>query len=225
MAGSGPQCPVGRGRRGGASAPARLREGPAWMVFVAGKADDWRVGTRRPLCGRQHGPDSGVPASNARSRSAVGRACPYGAARPGRGGRSLEVPAGSCRRRRGWPVRSLRSVPCHHLDPPPRGQESEGLAAAGWGDSNSGPPLEGLPGGGCAGCLTCGSLAPVVTAGARCSPLPAGSACTQRVPARSGPVRSRTPPALRSSATRDRSAGRARQGRSLPQTIQARYRE
>jgi hypothetical protein len=34
----------------------------------------------------------------------------------------------------------------------------------------------------------------------------------------SGPVRSRTPPALRSSATRDQSAGRARQGRSLPAT-------
>jgi hypothetical protein len=32
----------------------------------------------------------------------------------------------------------------------------------------------------------------------------------------SGPVRSRTPPALRSSATRDRSAGRARQGRYKP---------
>ena len=28
------------------------------------------------------------------------------------------------------------------------------------GDSNSGPPLEGLPGGGCAGGLACGSLAP-----------------------------------------------------------------
>ncbi len=34
----------------------------------------------------------------------------------------------------------------------------------------------------------------------------------------SGPVRSRMPPALRSSATRDRSAGRVRQGRSLPAT-------
>jgi hypothetical protein len=34
--------------------------------------------------------------------------------------------------------------------------------------------------------------------------------------ARPGPVWSRTAPALRSSATRDRSAGRARQGRSLP---------
>jgi hypothetical protein len=87
------------------------------VVFVVGEADYWRVGTRGPACGRQHGPDSGVPASNARPRSAVGRACTYGAARPGRRGRSLEVPAGSCRRRRlGWPVRSLRSVPCHHLD-------------------------------------------------------------------------------------------------------------
>jgi hypothetical protein len=41
----------------------------------------------------------------------------------------------------------------------------------------------------------------------------------------SGPVWSRTSSALRSSATRDRSAGRARQGRSLPQAIQARDRE
>jgi hypothetical protein len=48
----------------------------------------------------------------------------------------------------------------------------------GWGDSNSGPPAEGLPGGGHAGELTCGSLTPVVTAGARCSPLLAGCACT-----------------------------------------------
>ena len=80
------------------------------------------------------------------------------------------------------------------------------------GDSNSGPPPREVPGGGCAGGLTCGSLAPVVTARARCAPLPAGSACTHRVPAGSGPVWSRTPLALRSSATRDRSAGRVRQG-------------
>ena len=54
---------------------------------------------------------------------------------------------------------------------------------------------------------------PCLTARARCSPLLAGPACTQRVPAGSGPVRSRTPPALRSSATRDRSAGRAHAAR------------
>jgi hypothetical protein len=66
----------------------------------------------------------------------------------------------------------------------------------GWGDSNSGPPPEGVPGGGCAGSLTCGSFALVVTAGARCTPLPANSACIQRVPLASGPV-GRTP--LRSS--------------------------
>jgi hypothetical protein len=75
------------------------------------------------------------------------------------------------------------------------------------GDSNSGPPPEVVPGGGCAGGLSCGSLAPLVTARARCAPLPAGFACTHRVQAGSGPVRSRTPPALRSSATRERPAG------------------
>ena len=61
-----------------------------------------------------------------------------------------------------------------------------------WGDSNSGPPPGVRPGGGCAGGLTCGPLSPVVTAGARCSPLPAGSACTHCVPAGSGAIRSQT---------------------------------
>ena len=50
----------------------------------------------------------------------------------------------------------------------------------GLGDSNSGPPPGRLPGGRCAGGLTCGSLAPVVTAGDRCSPLSAIPACTHR---------------------------------------------
>src|SRR5215211_7569965 len=57
--------------------------------------------------------------------------------------------------------------------PPSRGQEAEGLAAAGLGDSNSGPPPEVVPGGGCAGGPSCGALAPLVTARARCTPLPA----------------------------------------------------
>jgi Phage integrase family len=52
-----------------------------------------------------------------------------------------------------------------------------------WGDSNSGPPPGRLPGGRCVGGLTCGALAPVVTAGDRCSPLSAIPACTHRVPA------------------------------------------
>jgi hypothetical protein len=69
----------------------------------------------------------------------------------------------------------------------PRGQEPRGLAAGGWGDSNSGPQSEVVPGSGCACGLSCGSLAPVVTARARCTPLPARSACTHRVPAGSGP--------------------------------------
>jgi hypothetical protein len=57
----------------------------------------------------------------------------------------------------------------------------------GWRDSNSGPPDQRLPGSGRAGGLTCGSLAPVVTASARCTRLHAGSPCTQRVPGRLGP--------------------------------------
>jgi hypothetical protein len=91
----------------------------------------------------------------------------------------------------------------HHLV----GKSLEGSRQPGWGDSNSGPASERLPSHSVVSGLTCGSLAPVVTARARCSPLPAGSACTQRVPVGSGPVRSWTPSALRSSATRDRSAG------------------
>jgi hypothetical protein len=78
------------------------------------------------------------------------------------------------------------------------------------------PPPERLPGGRCVGGLTCGSFAPVVTARARYVPLPAGSACTHRVPAGlvpSGRHRGRLP-VLRSSATRTGPAGWARQGRS-----------
>jgi hypothetical protein len=78
----------------------------------------------------------------------------------------------------------------------------------GRGDSNSGPPREGLPGGGCAGGLTCDSLTRMATAGARWTPLPTGSVCTQACTGGFGPVGARTSPALRSSATRDRSAGR-----------------
>jgi len=57
-----------------------------------------------------------------------------------------------------------------------------------WGDSNSGPPPDVAPRGGCAVGLSCGSLLPVMTTRARCSPLPAGGVCTQRVPAGSRPV-------------------------------------
>jgi hypothetical protein len=48
-------------------------------------------------------------------------------------------------------------------------------------------------------------------------PMPCGPSTDQhhRATVGSGPVRSRTPAALRSSVTRDRSAGRARQGRFL----------
>jgi hypothetical protein len=53
----------------------------------------------------------------------------------------------------------------------------------GWRDSNSGPPPEGLPGGGYVDALTCGFLAPVVTGGDRCNPLSALPSCTHRVPA------------------------------------------
>jgi hypothetical protein len=71
----------------------------------------------------------------------------------------------------------------------PRGQEPRGLATAGWGDSNSGPPPDGWPGHGSPGGLTCGFLLLVVTAHARCIPLP--DLPTSRVPTvdcrRSGP--------------------------------------
>jgi len=36
--------------------------------------------------------------------------------------------------------------------------------------------------------LTCSSFSPVVTARARCTPPPAGSMCTHRVPPTSGPT-------------------------------------
>ena len=67
---------------------------------------------------------------------------------------------------------------------------SSGLV--GWGASTSGPPPEVVPGGDGVGSLTCGSFAPVGTARARCTPLPAGSAWTHCVPAGCGPVRSPT---------------------------------
>ena len=90
---------------------------------------------------------------------------------------------------------------------------SSGLV--GWGDSNSGPPPEAAPGGGCAGTLTCASFAPVATAGC---PLQSSTCRTHVYPpcTEAGPVWWRTPPALRSSATRDRSAGRARQADAGP---------
>jgi hypothetical protein len=56
-----------------------------------------------------------------------------------------------------------------------------------WGDSNSSPPSEVLPGGRGVGGLTCGSLIPVVTAGDRCSPPSTNLVCTHRVPVASGP--------------------------------------
>ena len=59
--------------------------------------------------------------------------------------------------------------------------------------------FEGLPGGRCVGGLACDSFAPVVTVPARCSPLPARLCVYPPCTACSGPVRSRAPPALRSS--------------------------
>jgi hypothetical protein len=63
------------------------------------------------------------------------------------------------------------------------GKSPVGLAAAGWGDSNSGPLPDAVPGCGHDGGLSWDSLAPVVTARARCSPLAADSVCTHRAPA------------------------------------------
>jgi len=88
-----------------------------------------------------------------------------------------------------------------------------------WRDSNSDPPPDMVPGGGCAGGLTCGSLAPVVTARVRCSPLPAGSACTHRVPAGSGPVADASgAPVLRDQGPIGR-PGTARQMQALSGTV------
>jgi hypothetical protein len=70
------------------------------------------------------------------------------------------------------------------IDGSPPGTGSSSLVL---GDSNSRPPPEVVPGSRHAGGLTCGSLAPVVTTRARCNPLPAGTACTHRVPAGSVP--------------------------------------
>jgi hypothetical protein len=68
-----------------------------------------------------------------------------------------------------------------------RGRSATCLLWWRWGDSNSGPPPEVVPGGGCADALTCGSLAPVVTAGVvALSYLPA-----RRVPPCTGGLRSR----------------------------------
>ena len=50
--------------------------------------------------------------------------------------------------------------------------------AAGWGDSNSGPPRKVLLGRGGAAELTCDFIWPRATTRARCTPLPAGSPCT-----------------------------------------------
>jgi len=95
-----------------------------------------------------------------------------------------------------------------------------GLMAAGWETRTLTRPSAVVPDGGGVGGLT-GSLTPVVTARARWAPLPAGSACSHRVPAapvpagrgrlrRSGPPRSGTG-----------SAGRARQDRSSPRVWRA----
>jgi hypothetical protein len=71
--------------------------------------------------------------------------------------------------------------------PPLRRHGPEACGSSGWGDSNSGPPPQAPPSSGYISRLTCDSLLPVMTAPARCIPLPAGSLCTQRVPVASGP--------------------------------------
>jgi hypothetical protein len=73
-----------------------------------------------------------------------------------------------------------------------------------------------VPGGGCAGGLSCGFLAPMVTV-----PVVLPYLLAPRVTHSTAGLRSRlvadASGRLRSSATRDRSAGRARQGRSSPE--------
>jgi hypothetical protein len=117
---------------------------------------------------------------------------------------------------------------CHRGGPPSqpllRWQRPPARTAPhGWGDSNSGPPPEVVPGRGCTGRPTCGSLAPVVTAGARCSPLPAGCVC----PPCTGGLRSRSvadasgAPVLRDQGP-DRPAGHGKADHSLDQVSEAR---
>ena len=129
-----------------------------------------------------------------------GRAARPGPSSPGRAGGGAEAANGPSARPRSSAAaatstrappsaangRIIGSLPTRLTSPGSAAHTSPaspGLAAVGWGDSNSGPSPEAVPGGGCAGELTCGSLAPVVTARARCAPLPAGSVCTHRVPA------------------------------------------
>jgi hypothetical protein len=101
-------------------------------------------------------------------------------------------------------------------DPPPRWHEPVRLAAAGWGDSNSTASDSPTRGQKAVGRATCGFAELPVSAPACCCP-----PFTCRLRTQHGPMGvpgpwSRTPAALRSSATRDRSAGRARQGRCKP---------
>jgi hypothetical protein len=63
------------------------------------------------------------------------------------------------------------------------GEAPQARGSPGRGDSDSGPPPGRWPGRSLGGGVTCGSLLPVVTAGVRWTPRPAGSACTQHVPA------------------------------------------
>ena len=148
---------------------------------------------------------------------------PAGCARPGPSNAQPLPTAGIVSGGRSDPPSSIRQVlSAGRLAKPPR-QAPPPL------NLSTPPPPRAVPAPTCptinqkrahaAGGLTCGSLAPVVTAGAHCAPLSAGSSCTHCVPAGSGPVGVRTLPALRSCAIRDRSAGRARQGGCKPRPI------
>jgi hypothetical protein len=123
-----------------------------------------------------------------------------------------------------WPARTTALPPGGHGSSSARGrgpspmtatswQEPEGLPAAGWGDSNSTAPVSSSRGQKGLGAVTCGSDNRSVSAPDRCCPW-----FTSRLRTQHGPTGLPVPPgrgrlqALRSSATRDRSAGRAWQG-------------
>ena len=129
-----------------------------------------------------------------------------------------------------WPARTTLAQPSinyYQLDrrvrPVPSDYRLVGKgrrpAAVGLRGSNPAPGYSVASGQGGEGHVTCDSRSPKLTARARREPGVPNLMRTQRGPGVSGPVRSRTPPALRSSATRDRSAGRARQGRCKPRPL------
>jgi hypothetical protein len=110
------------------------------------------------------------------------RCCPLlmarGVARPARTTMLRPVGDGSQLDRRVRPILG---------EPLLAGKSPEGLAAAGWGDSNSGPPPEAVPGGGCAGAPSLPTPSPAWPSAPPAPPCwPAGCAASPTPPDRPG---------------------------------------